>query len=581
MSIVHSLVRRSILTVSGLLLLGVAAGCSEPGEDASDSDDLQSRIGATPTATLLEAPQFFDGYNTLLDDSSPSCVTPAGGNGPAFTVGNITDDSKGSYVESREDLAKQLGLDLGLTLDYGVAHGNGALNLLRSFKKSNSSVNILIKVAQSYSVTSTRNAALTPDALAALKDPNAFMAKCGDSFIRGVRYQAALTVLIHFEAANEDQAKQISADLGGKGASVAIPIDASMKAKLEKTASTKGVVATASLTSTGFIAPDASVGAVTSSGITPEMFAKIESLRTQLGKSLMNDACMDATNGQCDGTPAVGYDKNTRRNAQAVAVSVTSYSKASNAPVNVGGKDPYGQMRDTLVKVEKYVRGYKTLENRMEGAYYSEIEPVLQESPEGRAEYNLAPPAAPVESSDDIQRIAQSWQQKFQPTQVGDGGTVANKLRSVIEDCTSNAKHGNYAGCHMGADPATLADYKAISKEIDNYIATGRIIPMRYADAGLVRASNAKGACATKGLRLPKSGEVVRLSPPLRLLQDNRAWFDDDKNQCSGKDALYDASKGIASGMTCNESTLNPSSWLSVHAVCIPPAGVFGTIPAL
>src|SRR5688572_16782416 len=154
---------KATLALSSLLL---ACAIDEPAiDDDSWTDpgkhDDASAGGITPTQTANA--RLLDGFNKLIDSNTDSCLVPAQAT-PAYNVGDITKPFELYFISSKQDLARTLGIDLGLKVKYGPTSIGPSLQFLDSFQQSRSAIHLLVAARASYHVTNLRPVALTDDA---------------------------------------------------------------------------------------------------------------------------------------------------------------------------------------------------------------------------------------------------------------------------------------------------------------------------------------------------------------------------------------------------------------------------------
>ncbi len=102
----------------------IPIGCSASSEEASDGSGAAfSRVGESTLPTSASDVKGLNGYNRLLDQkSSAVCVTGDGESDASknsYQATSITNNFKASIVASQSDFAKELSVDVGLTVKYG------------------------------------------------------------------------------------------------------------------------------------------------------------------------------------------------------------------------------------------------------------------------------------------------------------------------------------------------------------------------------------------------------------------------------------------------------------------------------
>jgi hypothetical protein len=136
-----------------LLSLLLAMSCTPTSSDSCDSErcDLGGNGGTYPTRNANV--KLLRGYNTLYDRADLStCVTPLE-ESKLTLAGGQEADIEVMYVESRSELARELGLDLSLGVKYaGIGEGNIGVDMLSNFNSKNQAINLLVKLERHYKV---------------------------------------------------------------------------------------------------------------------------------------------------------------------------------------------------------------------------------------------------------------------------------------------------------------------------------------------------------------------------------------------------------------------------------------------
>ncbi len=205
-----------------VVLLGSACVTSS---EPTESQELGSgATGNKLVETTNNQVRLLAGYDPLYDQVRGSCLKPAG-EAPdghrRIQVSALGSSVNHVYVWSREQLAEQLGVDLGLKASYGIAKGSGALGLLNVLSENRNSLNVLTTVAVDYAVSYHPDAplALIGDAengpLKALTDgPESWDVACGPTYAAGVNYGARYYQLIVYKAKDEKAANGLKAEFG-------------------------------------------------------------------------------------------------------------------------------------------------------------------------------------------------------------------------------------------------------------------------------------------------------------------------------------------------------------------------------
>lgn len=563
-----------------LLLAAALAGCVSNDEWLEPEDDGKADDPTAPGAMATEAGDvtILHGFNKLLDQTAAPCLAPVSGGG--YRVGNVEEKFDLSLVGSREELARQLDVDLGLKVKYKVVDAQGSFDLLDSFKSSRTSVTFLLRAVQQYRVLSTRAVELVPFARELLaKDPTGFLNQCGNLYINGIKYEAQFHVLIRYEARDEQTANAIKAELA---ITTPAPISGMVKTALDRTAKRADVSVTVGVASRGFLvsgtpASSSVVASLLGSGVSIETFAKVDELRAAMAASIRTDICRDAGGKECDGP---GYEANTLRSASPAGVTLVSYEKAVNAPRAGNGWNGYEEIRKTLAGADRYLRDYIKLQNQVEAVYLDEVDAFLSAGEARKLEFGLAPPAAPVFHLEELSSTASLWASKFRP----ETGSTTGALDDVILECWSGASSGNYAPCR-----GTVSDgpvFRAATADLDSYRRTGRVMPLRFRaiDRGLDYQA-ARNLCAElvdeRGLRmrLPGLDEAERMGIPVahanlpRAADPHRYMIWHAHSQlCGGGPSAFDNPPDATS---TTQHAKCPAANVQLPTLCVPTTGPF------
>ena len=606
------LARHARLATTALLLTACPlGGCAapSPAEEGpaptdvdADAAHVGNRVGANVVSTDRGTIRLLDGYNSLLDDTFASCVTPTRtGEGSSLAVGNVSERFNIRYITSRVELAEELGIEPGIGAKYfqsGLAEINGRIGLgfLQTHRQTNTSVTFLLRAVQSYTVSNLRGVELTREARELLeRDQDAFVRRCGDGYVNGIVHTAELAVLIRFDAATEELARELKADLAG-GVALADPstgqgggVDGNLKTKFVTSARRDGVTANVLVASRGILVSGSTEteGIVPlTSGVTDETFAKIEQLRTAMGRSITDDVCRDGGGGGAEpcAIEPVGYAENAARNARPTAVLLAGYNKAENAPPITDTFNPYRAIQDKLARAENFLRGFAVLDLKMQNAYFNEIAPFVGATAEDRVAYNVAPPGAPLPTYEAVAGTVESWRATFAPNDGVRMGTATAMLHEASAACWKGAKLGDYDRCLASPAESTGA-YRVVAAAITEYETTGRVLPLRFAKGkpAVYAAASCKDIENLFDVRLPDRNEVERLAPVVAArARDGKAWYSDTPERCAFAPYFEAgaASSSMADAHKCGQ-VLNVSSWLQLDTMCVPVSGPFGTIPPL
>lgn len=571
----------------GLLLFSCAVDSSVEEDAWSEPGkfDGPSAGGVTPTHSTEV--RVLDGFNALLDSKSGHCVEPVG-DGPAYSVGAIEKPFDLSIISSKEDLARTLGVDVGLKIKYSGTSVGPTVHFLDTFKQTGSATHLLLAARASYKVTNTKPVQLTAAALQMLtEDRRTFMHRCGNTYVNGVQLEAQLFVMIRLDAQTDEAARTISADLGIGAGTDTLGIDATLAAKLDTLAKREDIRVDMHVLDRGFLADGGTTAVIASllgSGLSADSFAKIDSVRAAMLASLNGDACRDGGQGleTCPAGDRPGYAANMARNAVPVNIDLRTYARVENGPLG-GPGSVYEEMRNTIDGASRYLRSISSVAARLETISKDEVELFLNAPPANKANFSVAPPAPPVFTVDALSTIANRFRTRFDPTRAD---SVAMNVERLISDCWSSALEGAIESCAVPGDQSlsTVPAVQAAESAIADYVATGRVVPLRYASLGVMRYRDAYDACALVAKRLPTFAEAQRLAIPIGFANLQRstdtamrfiAWHN-DASMCGNNLPGFSNSPGGIPGNVCtSESVLWPKP---ATTLCVPPGGPFDQI---
>lgn len=556
---------RIIASALSVALCLTLVGCAlDTGTDAQDESLIQDdEGGTTPAGGGADQPTgngdilptkngnafLLSGYHSLFDKTTNApCVAAIDEEGVAsFTVGNVSETFQLAYVTSREELAQELGIDIGLKVRYGPVAGEGAISFVNNFSNTSRSVSFLLEATQEYTVVNRRSVLLTDEAVARLGEgANSFTRTCGTNYVNGVRHGASLLLLITYKAVSEEAAMSMRASLGVDASPAASPVSGDVKVRLEQAAELSGVTVTVRAATEGmFLDADHTglVDGLIGSSIDGDLFEQVDRIRGTMAESVQNDACRDAGVGKCRGEPAPGYFANTHRNARATGVYLGFYDSLPNATWQ-GELNPFQQVRNRVSHVERFVRDYTEIQNRYEDIYYNEIKPFLDAPAAQKALYNIAPPGRPVRSPAELMEVAMQLDEMFYPPQ---GSVVGWKMGEVIDriqDCWDQASIDLFTSCTAGDEPYVPAGEQPPEGElepeqtkqwnelyglIDRYHRNSRVLPVsaRPGDAAVTYPEAAEHCASLESdaeieYRLPTRQELELIAPYLGF--GNVSW---------------------------------------------------------
>lgn len=498
----------------GTILATAAAlsACTTSGDDGESTSPNALRSDPSASVTTTDpGVHLLAGFNAFLDRATPTeCVHAESPVQP--DVGAVDGSFYLRHVRSRDDLAKELDIDVSAALTVPQGSVDASTKIVKTFKQSSTTVTFLVRSFRSYVVSNRATVKLTDDARGMLERGamNEFVTKCGGAFAQNVRYGAEVLALMQFEAKTEESAQKIRTSFGGKaGAPSVINGSASIEIKqqAEQTASTNDASLSLTVATSGFVSNGQTAG-----DLVDATFEKIDLLRDELASSWDKDIAGDRAD----------YFNRRDRNVKPSVVGQASYAALSNAPSGVD----YSLITAPLRRAEEFVRTIAPIYLRMEAVNTDEVAKFLSDQ-NNQFRYNLA--SNPQLRTSDLIPIAQRWAVKFGPDGSRQNGSLIAPLRMAIERCTSTAAGtGDYTSCAITA--AIEHDKDAAETALNDYGKTGRIVPVTAwtPELGrLVSYRDAESECGKDGGRLPKRYELTYIAPAITALTGERgeAWF--------------------------------------------------------
>jgi len=502
----------------GVLPLALSIGCSAV-ETSDDDDATNDELRSDPNALVstrdpgvhLLAP-----YNAFLDRSpTTECVTGATG----ANVGDVRGEFYLRHVSSREELAKELEVDVGASAKLPRGSVDASTKVVSSFKSSATTATFIVRAVRSYAVTPRGTVSLTPQAQAMLDQNQAdrFLATCGGSFARSVRYEAEVLGLLQFEAKTEEAARKIQTSFGGalNGIPNLASASAEVKTRAEDAAKKNDATLTVTVAAMGFVARDGTtVAAVADSA---RAFEQIDSLRADMNASFDADIARDRQD----------YFANNQRNARPSQVVQAPYRQLPNASDTFD----YGRLTTRLQHAEEFFDSVAGLQVRMEAIYTDEVNRFLTDTQRwGGNQFRYNVQSTPQLSTNAVVPVAQKYAAMFKPND----GTLVQPLRMVVERCLTGAGTGDYRACQT--DPVIEGNMQDALNAIADYADHGRIVPVVAWMPVLgqkMSHRNAAEACRKVDMRLPKRDEMLLIAPAVTALASpsGESWFANDA-QC-------------------------------------------------
>lgn len=533
--------------VVGVVL--AAVGCSAPVSDEEISPDA---LRTNPSATVPTddaSVRLLSGYNAFLDRATTTgCVAPLGEVAPQ--VGDVRGQFYMRHVKTRDDLAKELDVDVSASVKVPQASVDAATKIVRTFKQSSTTVTFLVRAVRSYVVANRAELALTPDARALLaqNETKEFLSKCGGSFAKNVRYEAQVIGILQFEATTEETARSIQTSLGGETPSFLQQVGsarADIQTKATQTAEKYKAQLSLTVSASGFLARGQSTN-----NVAEQSFEKIDELREQMNRSFDDDIARDRA----------GYATNTSRNVRPASVGQASYAQLSNAPASTD----YTRITATLTRAEEFARDVAAVQLRLQNTHEDEVARFLRDV-SNQFRYNI--PGAPKLRSRDLVPIAEDWSRKLHPER----GSLVEPLKLAIERCMAAASNGDYSACTTD-DHLETAKARADAALAD-YARSGRIVPMNAWMPTLgetMSFRNADDACLSVSMRLPKREEMRVIAPAVSALSSGQVWFAAD----AGCAKPYFANGSGEGAYGCGETVAEPLPYVQDRGVvCVGRSG--------
>ncbi|MGE0871148.1 MAG: hypothetical protein AB7P03_21465 [Kofleriaceae bacterium] len=574
----HRIAALSLL--ASLVACGTESSPPPPWGDGSAAADDPSAPGLADTSAKTLA--LHQGYNRLLDLGGKSCVEPASVD---ESVGDVEEQFDVTLINTREQLAEKLGIDIGVKFKYILVNADADVGLVNTFTESTSSVNLLMRIRQGYGVLNEAPVTLTDEALALLNsDPDTFLLRCGNLYAKGLRYRAQMHMLIRFDASDETTAQNIKAMLG-LGVNVPIPVGGSVGVNMEKAASMAGVTVGINVSSEGFLlngtpASGAVVASFINGAVTGETFTKLDEIRNAMSTSILGDMCRDGGGSDCGGPSA-----NTRF-ARLSKVLLAPYVSADNSPLPSASWDGYGQMANQLSAANSYLRELGRVQSDLEAAYLDELQPFLSSAQSGAIRFGIAPPAAPVYTLDELTQAATTHADEFRPSSGGSAGSLNQPISDRLAGCWNGANSGTLRNCHPpdGMPIAELPEIKTATAALETYKTTARILPLRYRISSLVLGPDAPAACAAlrdaanQPMRLATWDEAQRLAVVVSNGTFTRsmafpydAWAENSTQTCT----LTSQRRSLRNMPSGQHAAYCRDYDVTLPALCVPASGPF------
>ena len=440
-------------------LLTFACGGDLDGPDCEDGKcDSNGGIIATrnPNVDLLGS------YSTLFDKALPSCLEIDGA--PRTEAGSLSQSSELVYVNNREELARELGVDLDVQVKYaGVADGNLGVEMLRKFNTSASAVTMLLKYESSYLKINRNTPRLTAHGEEALaQGADAFYRDCGDRYVNAVRYGSSLYVMLTYETQDEDSANSLKAKLAGNGGNGVVSVDATVETNLVETASSSDVRVTMTVKAAGAGSNNTiSVADLQAEGLTQNLFPKIDQMVADAEQSLRNDLCHDGSGNNCSGAP--------ERVSAVTGLSVGFYDPLASDPA------PLSEITEQTAAVKDFITHWTSIQERTRSIYDGEIAPFLAANAGQQARFQVLPPAKPKATVPELRNAVTRSESDF----VAETGFFTSLVEQQIDECWNGASLSLATDACDHATASNVSAYSDIEEALFKYERDARVVPMR------------------------------------------------------------------------------------------------------
>jgi len=589
--------------IKALAMLSVLGGCGADDGGMSDTSDWQfpgwagksDDVGAGLTSTRDPVVLAFDGYNHVADAPvGRNCVLPEPGElaFASFRAGGDSFETEFTYIDTREQLERTMGLDAAAGIKLGPLGGGGSLGISKEYKSSDKSLAILLRTRQLYTVVNQDRHNITDDAMDVLRsDAEQFVRECGTGYVAGVAYGAELNLLIQIDASTLDEFKSVKTKLEAEGIKAGpATINASLGTAFSRALANENVEVSVNVEARGFV-PTVDIGAIGS--LDEGGFMVAAAAQSDLQDSVANDKCNDAGDdgpGTCASGPAKGYIANGARAAVPMGVLHQPFQRAANFPGDLAVVEALLEVDRAASEAVATLNDYAELYRAMVGIHNDEVGGML--SSDAPYEYNFYDTSnLPLQGStfQAVQEHAATWASAYEP----DNGTEVEKLADAVADCWSRAQFGDFSDCQVR--PRDTVAGAEIMETMAEY-GDARLRQVYYTfDVTALNHGPADDACPS-GWRPPNAAEASRVwfavernpdMPPCTdvddILQgDCGVWYDDDGIECQEEEGAWIEKGSDGAFRTgCHEDAIL-SDDPELIALCVPTSGVYGAnIPDL
>ncbi len=534
--------------LSGIVTLGLVAavGCKggevedeEASEGALRSDATGDNLTGSPAASLLA------GYNGFLDNAMPTpCLTVSGPLAlepkevPLKVAGNLRGEFYMKHVSSREELAKELDVDVGAAAKLPRGSLETTMKVVNGFQQNKATATFVVRAYRAYSVdgiaqgAKAGNIALTPEARQMLADGqiDRFRNICGGAFISNVRYEAQVLAIFQFETKSEKTVERIATKFTGGMDGVLkniASIEANVGTNSQEEASQFEAHVTAKVAAIGFLAGDGT----TVKDVDPtHALEKINELRAEMNKSFLADFARDKE---------AYFRPNAERHVRPAVVTKASYNALLDHP-----ELDYTRLTVPLQRAEQFLNEVGGLQVRLESVHADELQPYFKNDWRwGSEQFRFNILKNPQALTEKVTEEAQKYEAWFRPNDESEHNLV-KPLRHAIENCVHGASVGDYDACMI--DDHLRQDMKRAEDTLMAYADRSRIVHVLAWAPWLNDGSGYNTAiteCNKIDMRLPKADELDMIRPAItRVTATGQTWVQGpmtiDGKKCSYP--LYD-----------------------------------------
>jgi hypothetical protein len=546
----------STLALGIVSALGLAGCAFDPTEEDAEADhgelrtDPIGRVSTNDTNVRLSA-----GFNALLDRATPGeCVVPRGER--SADVGGIEGKTYLRRIGSKDDLAKELEVDVAVSGKLPSVNAAASVKLVNTYKQSTTKVAFLLRDVRAYTVTDRSALSLTPEAARLASRANDFVLRCGGAYVQSITYRAEVAVILEFEARSVEDARKIETSLGVSAPGVPAEVKTGLKTSVAELSQSHRLSVT--VAASGFVA-DTKL----TEGMEQDTVGKFEGLRAQLDKSFRADLERDRGPGS--------WFANRKHDVVPAVVTQASYA----ALPGVIRRESFGKITQLLGDAEKFYAKHATLAARLDRVYNDEIRRFLDDS-KNQFRYNTI--TAPKKTTSEVVVAARSYAAVIDPRREG---SVGHGVAKLAENCLRNAANGDYSACKdtnedwSGAASALLAAYEREGRIVE----LAGFVPMSGTDPKTFSYRNAAPACAEWGMRVANRADLAWLAPMVDVVAApaGEVWI---APEASCTTPYYSNDAGVAK-FACETSAAEALPYVRDRPViCVPAIGAVPVLPS-